>query len=369
MRVVHLSRAGVSLVVGRDDLGIPSVLHWGAALGDLDDDALAGLLAARRPGVSRSSYDVPRTTGLVPDGTRGFAGTPALEGHRVGGSATAAAPSLVDWEVSGGDSALTCTATDPEAGWDVTVQLALDDGGLLHARTSVTNAADGDLHLSAVLTALPVGAHATRAARPDRALVQGTLAPAAPVGAGHAPPRRPPRPHRPRRDPPDGLRHTRLHLRHRRGLGGPHRVERQPHDVRRAHPRGRLPARRRRAARPGRGGARPRRHLPLPLAPRVVVARRARPAEPPLPRAPAGRHAPRAHRASRHRQHLGGGLLRPVARAAVGARRRRRLGRGRAVRRSTTAGSSAAATTPPGSATGPSTRPSGPTVSGRWSST
>ena len=160
MRAVHLSRAGVSLVVGGDD-EIPSVLHWGAALGDLDDDALVELLAARRPGVSRSAYDVSRTTGLVPDGTRGFAGTPALEGHRIGGSATAAAPSLVDWEVVGGDASLSCSSTDSEAGWSVLVQLALDDGGLLHARTSVTNVADGDLHLATVLTALPVAAHAT----------------------------------------------------------------------------------------------------------------------------------------------------------------------------------------------------------------
>ncbi len=161
MNVVHLSRAGVSLVVGRDSTGIPSILHWGAALGDLDDAALAGLLAARRPGVSRSSYDEPRTTGLLPDATRGFAGTPALEGHRVGGSAVAATPSLVDWEVGVDDAGLTCTSTDAEAGWQVAVELTLDEGGLLHARTTVTNAANGDLHLASVLTALPVGAHAT----------------------------------------------------------------------------------------------------------------------------------------------------------------------------------------------------------------
>jgi len=162
MTLAHLTRAGVSVVLGRDDAGIPVVLHWGAALGDLDDVALTGLLKARRPGVARSSYDVPRSTGVVPDGTRGFSGTPALEGHRVGGDARAAAPSLVDWEVRSDDTATaTCTSTDDEAGWSVTVELALDDAGLLHARTSVTNSADGDLHLSSVLTALPVAAHAT----------------------------------------------------------------------------------------------------------------------------------------------------------------------------------------------------------------
>ena len=84
---VHLTRGGVSVVLARDDGGIPSLVHWGAALGDLDAAALTSLTAARRPGVSRSSYDVPRRIGVVPDVTRGFSGTPALSGHRVGGSA------------------------------------------------------------------------------------------------------------------------------------------------------------------------------------------------------------------------------------------------------------------------------------------
>jgi alpha-galactosidase len=157
----HLSRAGVSLVVGCDDAGIPVVLHWGAALGDLDDASLSSLEAARRPGVSRSSYDAPRRTGLVPDGTRGFSGTPGLAGHRVGGSACASAPSLTGWTVERDGDALTCASSDDEAGWRVVVRLVLDEGGLLHAVTSVTNTADGDLHLTSVLTALPVAAHAT----------------------------------------------------------------------------------------------------------------------------------------------------------------------------------------------------------------
>jgi alpha-galactosidase len=163
-QVVHLSRAGVSLVVGHDEAGVPVVLHWGAALGDLDADTLDAFAAARRPGVARSSYDVPRSTGLVPDGTRGYSGTPALQGHRTGGASRAAAPSLVDWETRDGEegpASLTCTSTDAEAGWAVTVRLSLDAAGLLHSTTGVTNVADGDLHLTSVLTALPVPAHAT----------------------------------------------------------------------------------------------------------------------------------------------------------------------------------------------------------------
>ena len=81
---VHLRRHGVSVVVAPDDDGVPVLLHWGADLGDPDDHALAALVRARRPGVSHSAYNRPRTTGLVPEVTRGFTGTPALEGHRVG---------------------------------------------------------------------------------------------------------------------------------------------------------------------------------------------------------------------------------------------------------------------------------------------
>ena len=40
---VHLARGGVSLVLADDDHGIPRIVHWGAALGDLDDAALTGL--------------------------------------------------------------------------------------------------------------------------------------------------------------------------------------------------------------------------------------------------------------------------------------------------------------------------------------
>lgn len=160
---VHLTRGGVSVVLGSDTHGVPRLLHWGAPLGELSADDLAAFATARRPGASRSAFDGPRSTGLVPDVTRGHSGTPALSGHRVGGSARAVAPSLVAWDVrvASDGAGLTCTSVDEEAGWLVAVELSLDAGGLLHARTSVTNTDDGDLHLASALTALPVAPHAT----------------------------------------------------------------------------------------------------------------------------------------------------------------------------------------------------------------
>ncbi|KQV71339.1 hypothetical protein ASC64_04670 [Nocardioides sp. Root122] len=161
---VHLSRHGVSVVVAPDDEGVPVLVHWGAALGDPDAAVLAGLVAARRPGVPHSAYDHPRTTGLVPEVTRGYTGTPALEGHRVGGEA-AALPRLARWSCrpcdDGTDTGVSLTGVDDEAGWSVEVRLLLSDAGLVRVRTSVTNTRDGVLHLTGVRSALPVGAHAT----------------------------------------------------------------------------------------------------------------------------------------------------------------------------------------------------------------
>ncbi|MCY7402093.1 MAG: alpha-galactosidase [Nocardioides sp.] len=163
---VHLSRAGGSLVGGADDDGTPVLAHWGAAVGDLAPDALASLVAARRPGVPHSAYDAPRITGLVPEVIRGFTGTPALEGHRVGGPAAAAVPRLSAWTISvlddpHDDAAVRLSASDEEAGWSVDVELELSIAGLVRSRTSITNVLDGQLHVVAARNVLPVGHHAT----------------------------------------------------------------------------------------------------------------------------------------------------------------------------------------------------------------
>ena len=44
-----LRAAGASLVLDASDARLPAVLHWGADLGPLDADALAGLGAAAAP--------------------------------------------------------------------------------------------------------------------------------------------------------------------------------------------------------------------------------------------------------------------------------------------------------------------------------
>lgn len=145
-------------------VGDPVLLHWGAALGQPSQDALAGPVSAHVPGTPHSALDDPRQRGLLGETPAGFTGLPALEGLRPAGSPHPWAPRIVGWEwtVEDGDDALVrLTGSDPEAGWDVALDLELTREGLLRLRTSVTNRGSDHLLLAAVRSALPVPARAT----------------------------------------------------------------------------------------------------------------------------------------------------------------------------------------------------------------
>ncbi|WP_448630081.1 hypothetical protein [Cellulomonas soli] len=81
----HLRAGGVSLVVEAPGTQVPSVLHWGADLGPLDEDGLAALAAVAAPAVPPSSIDVPLRLSLVPTLAEGWSGQPGLAVHRGAG--------------------------------------------------------------------------------------------------------------------------------------------------------------------------------------------------------------------------------------------------------------------------------------------
>jgi len=163
---IHLTRAGVSIVLAPDPSGLPVFLHWGTALGDLTPEELGGLTALQAPGVPHSALDRPRQRGVVGENVSGFTGLPGLEGYRTGDHG-AWAPRLRSWTWSvadpgpDGDATVRLTGADTEAGWDVAVDLELTCEGLVRMRTVVTNSGSGDLVLQAVRSALPVAPRAT----------------------------------------------------------------------------------------------------------------------------------------------------------------------------------------------------------------
>jgi alpha-galactosidase len=161
---VHLTRAGVSLVLAPAPFGSPAILHWGAALGDLAPTDLEALVALHRPGVPHSALDQPHLRGVVGETGSGFTGLPGLEGVRPGGTPRAWAPRLGGWSCTltdGEDASVRLDGSDPEAGWSVAVELELTREGVVRQRLLVTNAGEGDLQLQSVRAALPVPARAS----------------------------------------------------------------------------------------------------------------------------------------------------------------------------------------------------------------
>jgi alpha-galactosidase len=169
----HHRAAGVSLVVALVDRPrtpgasaaepadpVPTVLHWGADLGPLDEADVAALVEARRDWAPHSALDVPTWLGLVPEQARGFTGTPGLEVLR-DEPGTAWAPRLDDWSMQTSGNRTELRGQDPEVGVQVVTTLELTEEGLLLAATEVTNTGATPLTLQAVRTVLPVGPEAT----------------------------------------------------------------------------------------------------------------------------------------------------------------------------------------------------------------
>jgi len=168
----HHRAAGVSLVVALVDQPptrrgedvepvdpVPTVLHWGADLGRLEEADVLAMVEARRDWAPHSALDLPTWLGVVPDQARGFTGTPALQVQRSepGG---AWAPRLVDWSMETEGSRTVLRGQDPEAGLRSATTLELTEEGLLLAATEVTNTGATPLAVQAVRTVLPVGSEA-----------------------------------------------------------------------------------------------------------------------------------------------------------------------------------------------------------------
>nr|WP_234359646.1 alpha-galactosidase [Plantactinospora sp. BC1] len=165
-RLVHLRRAGVSLLLDATDPGVPAVLHWGADLGPLTEPELAGLgTALRRP--ARPGTPEGRPVGILPEHTYAWFGLPGLSGHRAGRDWSPRfrrtdlrvrdEPGGTGGEPAGTTAAIVVSATDDAARLDLVIEVELDPAGLLRLRAELTNPADADTYqLAGLLLGLPV---------------------------------------------------------------------------------------------------------------------------------------------------------------------------------------------------------------------
>ena len=157
---LHLRAGGVSVVLDSVDAAMPSVLHWGRDLGDLDDRALASMRLAAEPEVAANTVDEVRAVGVVAEHWTGWPGAPGLRGSRQG--ADWSARFTIDGvDVQSADSGATRVLTsmsDAVAGLSMTLEVELTGGGLLRLRATVCNDGGEPYALDGFELAVPVPA-------------------------------------------------------------------------------------------------------------------------------------------------------------------------------------------------------------------
>jgi alpha-galactosidase len=162
---LHLRGGGVSLLLRLTDGaavpsgGLPVVLHWGADLGDLDADLLAGAGGALDPPIPNGTLTTPVRPTLLPGRAGGWRGRPGLAGARPDGTDWSPSFTVRAIRRTGGDVVL--EASDDVARLDLRSELSLDGSGLLRLRHAVRNTGDAPYGLAQLLCLLPVPPVAT----------------------------------------------------------------------------------------------------------------------------------------------------------------------------------------------------------------
>ncbi|MEV7972172.1 alpha-galactosidase [Cellulomonas sp. NPDC089187] len=177
---VLLRRDGVALLLDPQPTGLPAVLHWGA-----DPGALTGTdLLAWRDAVGRqtppATLDAAWQANLLAQETDGWSGRPGAQLTRGG------LPLDLDWTVRALDIEPNRAVVHAHAsGLELTVEIALSEGGLLGLRHRMTVVAGPDVQVDWLEPTLPVPSRAERFTTftgrwtREKAPVTGTLPPGA----------------------------------------------------------------------------------------------------------------------------------------------------------------------------------------------
>ncbi|HSN42961.1 MAG TPA: alpha-galactosidase [Propionibacteriaceae bacterium] len=168
--VLTLTAQGVTVVLDLSDGQLPSIAHWGAALGELTVDDVVSLVRAGIHPIVANIVDEPVRVALLPEHHTGWVGRPGLSGSRDGRgwsprftttgltidgvetSADGQDPSLLAL----GPASVVVTSVDEEAELALTVTIELTPSGLLRSRATLTNTGVGDYRLDDLVLAYPV---------------------------------------------------------------------------------------------------------------------------------------------------------------------------------------------------------------------
>lgn len=156
--IIHLRRDSVSVVIDARGDGLPTIVHWGASLGELSQDDLAALADSMTPPRPHSTPSVPVPVAVLPESASGYSGRPGLRGHRAG---TAWVTSFRRTDLRRSGDTVEILAEDPRAALRLAVTLELTPSGVLRLRGRVTNLGTEPYTVDGLEAALPVPAQAT----------------------------------------------------------------------------------------------------------------------------------------------------------------------------------------------------------------
>ncbi|KAB8195247.1 alpha-galactosidase [Nonomuraea phyllanthi] len=151
MSPLILSAAGTALVLDTSGSGLPRVRHFGADLGAAEGAGLLPALASLTPAPP-----------LLPAQGDSWYGRPGLSGNREGGHWPVRwTRDRVDAQAAPGEGGtVTVAASDARAGLELVCELAMDAGGLVTMRHTLTNVAASPYRVEGLVCALPVPARA-----------------------------------------------------------------------------------------------------------------------------------------------------------------------------------------------------------------
>lgn len=163
VETIHLTAGGVSVLLDVRGGLLPSIAHWGTALGDLSDDDARAIVLGGVPPQAANTVDEPVRVAVLPEQRTGWLGRPGLSGSRDGRAwspwfrvvsvqasagdpsgdgtglvtddATSSAPHL-DLPAGG---TVAVTARDDAAELELLVDLHLSPAGVLRAAATLTN--------------------------------------------------------------------------------------------------------------------------------------------------------------------------------------------------------------------------------------
>lgn len=159
---VRLAAAGVALVLALPTDSLPVVTHWGADPGALTDAQAAVVAAAARAPRATNGVDVEVTVSVLPEGSRGWVGTPGVDGHRAGAAWSPrfipAAIRTVQTEEGG---FVEVSAIDADALLAVRLLIEMLPTGIVRLQATLTNLGERDYSVGAVQLAMPVPTRAS----------------------------------------------------------------------------------------------------------------------------------------------------------------------------------------------------------------